>query len=194
MVRRGPYPAHRLCESLEPAAGARRGAKQGVRHAQRSGSRTRKTDSPIADGEPGACRAPGALLGLGFAFAITRYLAHQGSIALPLLSSARVDVTALTWTLLITVAAAVLFGLVPGLRIAGGQPSGGAQGRRPRNERGPKARAPARGAGGFGGRSGLRAADWRRLVAAQLSESPGCRPGIPAQPGCRNQSGLRRWR
>jgi predicted permease len=62
----------------------------------------------------------GALLGLGFAFAIIRYLAHQGSIALPLLSSARVDVTVLTWTLLITVAAAVVFGLVPGLKISGG--------------------------------------------------------------------------
>ena len=34
----------------------------------------------------------GALLGLGFAFAIIRYLAHQGSIAVPLLSSARMDV------------------------------------------------------------------------------------------------------
>ncbi len=62
----------------------------------------------------------GALLGLGFAFAIIRYLAHQGSIALPLLSSARVDVTVLTWTLLIAVAAAVVFGLVPGLKISGG--------------------------------------------------------------------------
>ena len=62
----------------------------------------------------------GTLLGLGLAFAILRYLAHQGSIALPLLSSARVDVSALTWTLLITVAAVVVFGLVPGLKVAGG--------------------------------------------------------------------------
>ena len=62
----------------------------------------------------------GAVLGLGFAFAITTYLAHQGSIALPLLSSLKVDVTALTWTLLIAVAAAFLFGLVPGLKISGG--------------------------------------------------------------------------
>jgi predicted permease len=61
----------------------------------------------------------GAVLGLGFAFAVTRHLAHQGSIALPLLSSVKVDITALTWTLLIAVAAAVLFGLVPGLRISG---------------------------------------------------------------------------
>ena len=61
----------------------------------------------------------GTLLGLGFAFAVTRYLAHQGSIALPLLSSVRVDNAALTWTLLIAVAASLLFGLVPGLRISG---------------------------------------------------------------------------
>jgi len=62
----------------------------------------------------------GALLGWGLAFVITTYLAHQGSIALPLLSSVRVDGAALLWTLLIAVAAAVLFGLAPGLRISGG--------------------------------------------------------------------------
>ena len=33
------------------------------------------------------------------------YLAHQGSIALPLLSMVRVDGTALVWTLLIAVGA-----------------------------------------------------------------------------------------
>jgi predicted permease len=62
----------------------------------------------------------GAALGLGFASAITTYLAHQGSIALPLLSIVRVDVTVLTWTLLIAVAAAVLFGLAPGLKMSSG--------------------------------------------------------------------------
>ncbi len=60
-----------------------------------------------------------ALLGLGFAFAITRYLAHQGSIALPLLSSVRIDGTALMWTLLIAVVTALLFGVVPALGISG---------------------------------------------------------------------------
>ncbi len=62
----------------------------------------------------------GAGFGLGVAFAITAYLAHQGSIALPLLSSLRIDQAALGWTLLIAVAAAVLFGLAPGLRISSG--------------------------------------------------------------------------
>jgi predicted permease len=62
----------------------------------------------------------GAVLGLGIAYAITLYLAHQGSIALPLLSSVRVDRTVLAWTLLVAVAAAVLFGLTPGLRMSSG--------------------------------------------------------------------------
>ncbi len=62
----------------------------------------------------------GAAFGLGFAYFAIRYLAHQGSIALPLLSTVRVDGTVLGWTLLIAVAAAVLFGPAPGLRMAGG--------------------------------------------------------------------------
>jgi len=64
--------------------------------------------------------AVGAALGLGFAFGTTAYLAHQGSIALPLLSSVRVDGAALAWTVLIAVAAAVFFGLAPGLKVSAG--------------------------------------------------------------------------
>src|SRR5271170_3483454 len=62
----------------------------------------------------------GAVLGLGIALAVLTYLAHQGSIALPLLSSVRIDAAALAWTVLIAVAAAVFFGLAPGLRLSGG--------------------------------------------------------------------------
>ena len=62
----------------------------------------------------------GAVLGLGIAFAVITWLAHQGSIALPLLSSVRVDGAALGWTVLIAVAAAVFFGTVPALRISRG--------------------------------------------------------------------------
>jgi predicted permease len=58
----------------------------------------------------------GAMLGLGLAYALLRYIAHQGAIALPLLSSVRLDGTALGWTLLITISTAVMFGLVPGIR------------------------------------------------------------------------------
>ena len=62
----------------------------------------------------------GAILGSGLGSAAISYLAHQGSIALPLLSMLRVDGAVLAWTLLIAVGAAVLFGLAPGLRISSG--------------------------------------------------------------------------
>jgi putative ABC transport system permease protein len=62
----------------------------------------------------------GAALGLGLACAILSYLSHQGSIVLPLLSMVHVDRAALVWTLLIAVAAAVLLGLAPGLRMSSG--------------------------------------------------------------------------
>jgi predicted permease len=62
----------------------------------------------------------GALMGLGLAYAITTYLAHQGSIALPLVASVRVDGAALGWTVLIAVSTAILFGFAPGLKISSG--------------------------------------------------------------------------
>jgi predicted permease len=62
--------------------------------------------------------AGGAVLGLGVAGAITSFLAHQGSIALPLLGDVRVDAAALTWTLLLTLIVAVLFGVLPALRVS----------------------------------------------------------------------------
>jgi len=62
----------------------------------------------------------GAVLGLGLAYILVSWFAHQGAIALPLLSTLHIDGAALAWTLLIAISAAVLFGLVPGLRMAGG--------------------------------------------------------------------------
>jgi predicted permease len=62
----------------------------------------------------------GALLGLGLGRIVLAWLAHQGSITLPLLSASRIDGRALGWTVLIAVCAAILFGLAPGLRIASG--------------------------------------------------------------------------
>lgn len=61
----------------------------------------------------------GAALGLGFAALMTYYLAHQGSIALPLLSSLRVDSAAFAWTLLVATVSAVLFGLAPAFKMSG---------------------------------------------------------------------------
>ena len=62
--------------------------------------------------------AAGAVLGLGIAWALLSYLAHQGSIALPLLRMVRLDGAALGWTLLVAVGAAVLFGTMPALRMS----------------------------------------------------------------------------
>lgn len=62
----------------------------------------------------------GSLLGLAFAYAAIQYLAHQGSISLPLLSTIRIDSAALAWTLLLALAVGLLFGIAPGLKIATG--------------------------------------------------------------------------
>ncbi|MBB6143291.1 putative permease [Silvibacterium bohemicum] len=62
----------------------------------------------------------GALLGLGFASGVIFWLSHQQAIALPLLSSVRIDGVALGWTVVIAATTAILFGLVPGLRMASG--------------------------------------------------------------------------
>ncbi|HXJ89679.1 MAG TPA: ABC transporter permease [Candidatus Binatia bacterium] len=62
----------------------------------------------------------GAVLGLGLAFAVIRWLAHQGSLALPLLNSLRIDSQAVGWTVLVALLTAMIFGLLPGLRMASG--------------------------------------------------------------------------
>ena len=62
----------------------------------------------------------GAIVGLMLASILVSWLASQGAIALPLLSTLHLDGAALVWTVLIAVSAAMIFGLVPGLRMAGG--------------------------------------------------------------------------
>jgi predicted permease len=62
----------------------------------------------------------GAAIGLGLALILIAWLAHQGSVALPLLSTLRIDGHALGWTVLVAVFTAMIFGLLPGLRIASG--------------------------------------------------------------------------
>ncbi len=62
----------------------------------------------------------GAVLGLCFAFGIVFYLAHQGSMTLPLLASIGVDSASLGWTLLIALAVGALFGLAPAFKMSGG--------------------------------------------------------------------------
>jgi len=62
----------------------------------------------------------GAIVGLALALGVIRWLAHQGSLALPLLSALRIDGHALLWTVSIAIFTALIFGLLPGLRTAGG--------------------------------------------------------------------------
>ncbi|HEY6372239.1 MAG TPA: ABC transporter permease [Candidatus Sulfotelmatobacter sp.] len=62
----------------------------------------------------------GAVLGLGLARTLIAWLAHQGSVALPLLSNLRIDGQALAWTVIVAVFTATIFGLLPGLKIASG--------------------------------------------------------------------------
>jgi len=60
----------------------------------------------------------GAVLGLALATAGTRAVAHLQAFNLPLLASVRVDAKTLIFTVLAAVAAGVLFGLLPALRIS----------------------------------------------------------------------------
>ncbi len=115
----GSHSAHRLRQSLQPVAGPRRRARQGVRYAQCSGGGTRSRLIRQLLTESLVLSFMGAALGLAIAYAITIYLSHQGSIALPLLSSARVDASALVWTLLIACIATLFFAIVPTLRMSG---------------------------------------------------------------------------
>ena len=62
----------------------------------------------------------GAVIGLGLTLAVIRWLAHQGSLALPLLNSLRIDSQVVGWTVLVAIVTAMIFGLLPGLRMAGG--------------------------------------------------------------------------
>jgi predicted permease len=58
----------------------------------------------------------GAVLGLGLALAGTRAVAHLSAFRLPLLSSVRIDSSALGFTLLAAVLTGILFGLLPALQ------------------------------------------------------------------------------
>ncbi|MBB5058255.1 putative permease [Granulicella aggregans] len=62
----------------------------------------------------------GAALGLLIAFGVTTWLAHQGSLALPLLATLHIDTTVLLWTLLIALVTTLLLGLAPGIKMSTG--------------------------------------------------------------------------
>ena len=62
----------------------------------------------------------GAALGLAFAWAVTFYLARQNQMALPLLSTVRVDGAALMWTLLVAISVGAVVGLAPAFKVSRG--------------------------------------------------------------------------
>jgi predicted permease len=61
----------------------------------------------------------GALFGIAIAWAIVYYLAHQNSIALPLLTTINLDAAVLAWTFIVAIAVGILFGLAPAIRFSG---------------------------------------------------------------------------
>lgn len=83
----------------------------------------------------------GAICGLILAEIVIAWLRQQGSIALPLLSQLHMDGESLGWTVLIAMLSAVLFGLLPGLRMVAGnlhealKDSGAGSGQSRRHER-----------------------------------------------------------
>ena len=60
----------------------------------------------------------GAALGLPVAYLATNTLAQSRAFSIPLLQSARVDVTALGFTFLIAICAGILFGIAPALQLS----------------------------------------------------------------------------
>ena len=119
MVRGRRDSADRRRESIQPAAGPRRRARQGVCRPRRTGGEPRTHRAPVAHRKPGALGS-GRGLGARVGPILIAWLAHQGSLALPLLSTLRIDGQALGWTVLIAVFTAMMFGLLPGLRMASG--------------------------------------------------------------------------
>jgi len=62
--------------------------------------------------------AAGAALGLSIAYAVIAYIAHRGTVTLPLLNTVRLDGAALAWTILVAAASTILFGLAPAMKVS----------------------------------------------------------------------------
>ena len=120
----------------------------------------------------------GAVFGLMLAWTLVSWFAHQGAIALPLLSTLHIDGAALGWTVLIAVFAAVVFGLVPGTADLQRKSAGIFERCGTGRERQPQARARALGAGGLRGGAGLHSAGGGGAAVAQLYARTRCRSGF----------------
>ena len=110
----------------------------------------------------------GALFGLGLAFLLLEWLAHQGSLALPLLSRLRIDGAALEWTAL-PLRSRQCFAAWCRLCAWPAASSRGSEGHRRRVWPGPHAPAYPLRTRRLRGRTRLHAPGRRRLAAAQLS-------------------------
>jgi predicted permease len=101
--------------NLQLARGAARGKEFALRSALGAGRarlfRQLLTENLVLSGA-------GAVIGLALAYGLIFYLSRQESVALPLLGRITLDGTALAWTLIVTVASALIAGLVPGLRVS----------------------------------------------------------------------------
>ncbi len=136
----------------------------------------------------------GAVIGLALAFGLTRWLAHQDAVALPLLDRAAVGASTLWWTGLLVAAMTIVFAVVPMLRLSRHHASHALRdsGRGIAGHRGlerPAIRARRRRSG-----AGLRAARRREPAAAQLRQRAGRRPRLHAEPGGCHRDRLRRRR
>ncbi len=123
-----------VCANLSNLQLARLTARQTemTMRAALGAGRSRLLRQMIAESVALACS--GAVLGLILAAAGTRQLAHLDVLNFPLLSTVRVDGTALAFILLTAVATGVLFGLLPALQVSAVSLRGGLQdaGRRSR--------------------------------------------------------------
>ena len=63
--------------------------------------------------------AGGAALGLALAYGTIRYVANVPAMKIPLLQSAGLDASALSFTVLVAMAAGILFGIAPALQVSG---------------------------------------------------------------------------
>lgn len=68
--------------------------------------------------ESATLTSAGAIVGLGLAVVLTRWLAHQESVTLPLLARTAVGAATLWWTLLLVALMTVAFAAVPMLRLS----------------------------------------------------------------------------
>ena len=60
----------------------------------------------------------GSAVGLGIAWTVIAYVAHHGTVALPLLNTVRLDGAALAWTLFVAAASTIAFGLAPAMKMS----------------------------------------------------------------------------